>query len=270
MPSLGAQNGATPPDMQQFKLRQDAAEKGAGRSSFINSVGMRMVLIRAGTFMMGSPEGELGRRDNLETQHEVTISRPFYMGAMLVTRDQYEQLMKLQGEDAPVPGNTPVNYVSWFDATRYCELLSEREHRHYHLPTEAQWEYACRAGTTGMFGGTGRIDDMGWFGKDWPTPPIGGQKQPNAWRIYDMHGNLKQWCLDYFRNYSQTPEIDPIGEGGKLKLFTMLRGGDYHLDLAECRSAARAWTEPKDRNRWIGFRVVMDIPEHFPQPNTKP
>jgi serine/threonine protein kinase/formylglycine-generating enzyme required for sulfatase activity len=248
-----------PPDMRQFKDAQDKLRNGGG-APFVNSVGIRMLPIPAGQFTIGSPESELGRMTD-ETQHLVTISRTFYLAVMEVTRDQYLQLMPvIHGEDTPLPGNLPVNYVNWFEAKEFCRRLSEREHRNYHLPTEAQWEYACRAGTRGMFGGTGRIDDMGWFATNWAAPSEGGLKQANAWGLYDMHGNLQEWCLDYQHDYPSTPEIDPVGTDSILKRWVMTRGGDYRSDLTQSRSAKRLAHTPEERQRVIGFRVAMDVP----------
>ncbi|HEV2689171.1 MAG TPA: bifunctional serine/threonine-protein kinase/formylglycine-generating enzyme family protein, partial [Bryobacteraceae bacterium] len=198
---LGGNRPLTQPSMEVRKGQNQA------HAPFINSIGIRLVRIPAGQFMMGSPENELGHSPQ-EVRHPVTISRPFYLGDMEVTRDQYLQLMpEIHGEDTLLPGNLPVNYVNWYEAKDFCQRLSKRENRSYHLPTEAQWEYACRATTTGMFGGTGRIDDMGWFDTDWTAPSVGGLKQPNAWGLYDMHGNLMEWCADYLRNYPTTPEV---------------------------------------------------------------
>src|SRR5206468_9392228 len=113
--------------------------------------------------------------------------------------------------------------------------------------------------TTGMFAGTGRIDDMGWFDTDWAAPSVGGLKQANAWGLFDMHGNLMEWCADYLRNYPATAEVDPVGDGGLLKLFVVARGGDYRTDLALCRSAWRSGHKPSERQRVIGFRVALEI-----------
>jgi formylglycine-generating enzyme required for sulfatase activity len=183
-----------------------------------NSIGMKLVLIPKGTFTMGSPENEAGRIED-EGEHQVTISRDYYLGVYEVTQEQYEQVMGtnpsyFQGDHVaerdPKTGvvkeidssNHPVEQVSWEDAVEFCERLSELPEekaagRVYRLPTEAEWEYACRAGTNTKYSfgdDEGQLGDYAWFeANSGGTHPV-GQKQPNAWGLYDTHGNVFEWC----------------------------------------------------------------------------
>ena len=180
-----------------------------------NSIGMKLVLIPKGTFMMGSPESEKGRYEN-ETEHEVTISKDYYLGVYEVTQAQYEKVMgnnpsHFQGA---IVGNEnadlPVENVPWHDAVEFCKKLSElpeekKAGRVYRLPTEAQWEYACRAGSKTAYSfddEEGLLPVYGWFYRNSSdrTHTV-GLLEPNAWGLYDMHGNVWEWCSDWHEKY---------------------------------------------------------------------
>ena len=235
----------------------------------INSIEIKLVLIPNGTFMMGSPVEEEGRYDN-EVQHKVTISRDYYLGVTEVTQGQYEKVMgtnpsKFQKQVILNKDSSmyPVEKVSWEDAVSFCKRLSELPDektagRVYRLPTEAEWEYACRAEseTAFHFGGSSKLsDDFAWFGNsNKQTHPV-GQKKPNAWGLYDMHGNVFEWCGDWFNEYPKGAVSDPTGpKEGVLRVF---RGGSWEFGAASGRSATRFFTAPFGRGDWIGFRVAL-------------
>ena len=252
-----------------------------------NNVQMRLVLIPAGKFMMGSPATEAGRGSNEGPQHEVTISKPFYMGVFEVTQEQYEQVMGVNPSDFKGAKN-PVENVSWDDAVKFCKKLSARTGKTAQLPTEAQWEYACRAGTTTAFhtgdalkpgqanaafpktsnpGVWDRI--MAWVGKflpqkaaTIPTTPA-GSFPPNGFGLYDMHGNVLEWCSDWCAaSYANLPagqagakNQDPTGpDSGACRV---LRGGCWDFIPQFCRSADRYRFSPDFRYLDFGFRVVV-------------
>ncbi|MBT7254801.1 MAG: SUMF1/EgtB/PvdO family nonheme iron enzyme, partial [Planctomycetaceae bacterium] len=223
------------PDNAEGLRLQDAAEKVAAEKAaaekaailagdpITNTVSMTFNNIPAGTFLMGSPETEPGREDD-ETQHMVTITKSFYMQTTEVTQGQWKALMGTEpwkGEDYVKKGaDYPATYVSWDDAVAYCEKLSEKESVTYRLPTEAEWEYACRAETktTWSFGNDEKaLDDYAWYDKN--TFDVGeryahqvGLKKPNAFGLYDMHGNVFEWCHDYVEeNDISFVEQDPQG-----------------------------------------------------------
>jgi formylglycine-generating enzyme required for sulfatase activity len=235
-----------------------------------NSVGMKLVLIPKGTFMMGSPIEEEGADDD-EEQHQVTISKDYYLGVTEVTQGQYEKVMGtnpshfqkrvIRKSDSSM---YPVESVSWKDAVEFCKKLSElpeekKAGRVYRLPTEAEWEYACRAGskTAYSFGADSRsLGDYAWFGGNsgQQTHPV-GEKKANAWGLYDMHGNVWEWCSDWYGVYPKGSVSDPSGpsEGSG----RVLRGGSWYLGAADCRSAFRIRRGPSLRLNDGGFRVAL-------------
>ena len=245
-----------------------------------NNVKMRLVLIPAGKFMMGSPATEAGRGSDEGPQHEVTISKPFYMGVLEVTQEQYEAVMGVNPSSFKGAKN-PVENVSWDDAVEFCKKLSARTGKTVRLPTEAQWEYACRAGTITAFhtgdalkpgqanadftqpSNPGVLDRiMAWLGmssakKTLQTTPA-GSFSPNGLGLYDMHGNIWEWCSDWYGEdyYANSPKTDPQGpDSGSARV---LRGGGWYFIPRHCRSAFRLGDSPDLRNLLIGFRVAVD------------
>lgn len=230
-----------------------------------NSLGMRFVLLPAGTFIMGA-SSDPARRTNEEPAHEVILTEPFYLAVNPVTQSEYEQVMGanpslFQGRTGG-PSN-PVESVSWEEAVRFCERLSEepdekRARRSYRLPTEAQWEYACRAGTTTpySFGETLAPDQGRFNGRDEGTIAIGSYPA-NLFGLFDMHGNVWEWCADWYDEafYKSAPLRDPSGPAsGK---FRVMRGGSWRNGSDRCRSTYRNALAPYQRDSATGFRVVM-------------
>ncbi|MFI5381460.1 MAG: formylglycine-generating enzyme family protein [Tepidisphaerales bacterium] len=229
-----------------------------------DGLSMRFALIPSGRFLMGSPPSEAGRGDD-ERQHEVLVGRPFYMGITEVTQEQYEVVMRMNPSHSKGPKN-PVETVSWEDATAFCRRFSERSGRKVRLPTEAEWEYACRAGTTTPFytGHTlpremanypaGSIFPSMRKGKsDFKMLPVGSFR-PNHWGLYDMHGNAWEWCDDWAGSASDAHISDP-----RLAL-RVLRGGAWNSFPQGCRSAGRKNYPSVFRSQLIGFRCVLDPP----------
>jgi hypothetical protein len=207
-------------------------------------------LIPAGSFVMGSPEDEEGRYDD-EIQHAVEITQPFLLKTTPVTQGEWLAVMgdnpaHFQGDD-----RRPVEEVSWEDAVRFCEGLTAQTGGMYRLPTEAEWEYACRAGTTGAR--YGDLDAVAWYRDNarGSTQPV-GQKQPNAWGLYDMLGNVDEWCQDWYGNDSSEPQRDP--KGPPSGVHRVIRGGAWNVNAQNCRAPQRAIYSPTNRIFDIGFR----------------
>jgi len=238
--------------------------------SITNTLDMTFNKLPAGTFMMGSPTDEAGRYDN-EHQHKVTISKAFYMQTTQVTQRQWWDLMEtkpwMDKKYVKEGANYPATYVSWNDAVAYCKKLSEKEGKTYRLPTEAEWEYACRAGTetAWSFGDDEKVlGDYAWNRKN--AYDIGekyahqvGLKKPNAFGLYDMHGNVYEWCHDFHGGdyYKQSPAQDP--QGPAQGIWRVLRGGSYSYYSGYSRSAYRRKGVADRRDLYNGFRVVREL-----------
>jgi formylglycine-generating enzyme required for sulfatase activity len=259
-----------------FLLSKAPAPKATIPAKVTNSIGMKLVRIPAGKFIMGSPLAETGRSDD-EQQHGVKISQVLSMGVYPVTQEEYQKVTKVnpsffsaggKGKDDVAGKDTskfPVENVSWHDAVKFCSALSalpaeKAAGRRYRLPTEAEWEYACRAGTTTKYHSGGDEDDLkvvGWYltNGSYGTQEV-GQKQSNAWGLFDMHGNVYQWCSDWYGKgyYGEGDKTDP--EGPKKSNNRVLRGGFWYGSAESCRAAARLGLPPRISRSWIGFRVV--------------
>jgi formylglycine-generating enzyme required for sulfatase activity len=237
--------------------------------SEMNSIGQRLVTIPAGKFLMGSDRGAYDERP----VREVTISRPFQLSATEVTQGQWQAVMGTtpwKGKNYVIEGDDyPATYVSWDDAMEYCRRLSSRPDekksgRVYRLPTEAEWEYACRGGISAeySFGADDRmLGSFGWYeenSKGNPQPV--GKKLPNAFGLFDMHGNVYEWCSDRYESdyYGKAPATDPQGPtSGSDRVY---RGGGWNDEAALCRSAYRRGPDPSSRRYFIGFRVALSSP----------
>ena len=245
----------------------------------IGEVPNDMVRINGGTFTMGSPANE-PERDDDETQHQVTVIS-FYMGKNEVTQKEYQEVMGTNPSDYK-GNNLPVERVSWFDAVDYCNKRSQREGltpvytytisgsgyirtitwncsaNGYRLPTEAEWEYACRAGTATAYNtGAGINNNTGWYdANSGDTPHPVGQKPANAWGLYDMHGNVWEWCWDWYGAYPGGAQTDPVGAAsGSARV---MRGGCWILPAHFARSACRGYIDPDNQFFFLGFRLARN------------
>jgi len=223
--------------------------------------------IPPGVFLMGSPFGE-EERDDEEIQHRVTLTQGFFLGVTPVTQAQWRAVMgsdpsSFKGADRPVES------VSWEECQEFCKLLSQRDGKPYRLPSEAEWEYACRAGTTTpfSFGETLSTDQVNYDGNDpystglkgvfrKQTTPV-GSFPANAWGLFDMHGNVWEWCQDWYGPYPESDIKDPQGpNSGESRV---LRGGSWYSGAEHCRAASRNWSVPGYRGNYIGFRVCFRL-----------
>jgi len=262
-----------------------------------NSIGMKLVRIEPGEFLMGSPANEPDRGDD-ETQHRVRLTKAFFLGTTEVTQAQWRAVMgttlrqqrDLGDKNFPLSGegdDYPMYYVSWEEAVEFCRKLSGKEGKRYRLPTEAEWEYACRAGSVFAYcfgDNRAQLGSYAWFGDNsgngsldsrriWDadqanyakrltdngcqTRPVGGKKA-NDWGLSDMHGNVWEWCADWKGDYPKGESIDP--KGANEDTGRVLRGGSWYDNPQFCRSASRYGHAPGNRYTLIGFRVSLDSP----------
>ena len=223
-------------------------------------VTLKLVLIPAGKFLMGSPPEEAGRSEDEGPQRIVNISKPFYMGLHEVTQGQYAVIMgnnPSRFKDAA----RPVEMVSWQDAVEFCQKLAQRTGKKVVLPTEAQWEYACRAGSKTRFSFGNEEKQLAAYARygqsgEAGTVPV-GLGRPNPWGLYDMHGNVTEWCSDWYTgSYGNASSMDPAGpSAGQSRV---IRGGCWGNPAGDCRSASRKGFAPESRNPYRGFRIAVD------------
>ena len=256
-------------DLAKIKV----AEPTSPQKTITNSIGMKFMLIPAGSFTMGSqisPEevykrygGDASWYKDEHPQHKVTISKAFYMQSNEVTQGQWKEIMGANPSDFKDCGeNCPVENVSWDDAQRFIRRLNEKEGgKKYRLPTEAEWEYACRSGTTTVFsfGDDGeKLDGYGWYSRNsnGRTHPVATLKS-NSWGLYDMHGNVWEWRQDWYGAYPSSSVVDPTGPSDGER--RVLRGGSWGSDLPDARCADRAGSDPLYRYGSIGVRCVRTL-----------
>ena len=260
-----------------FAKKNSAVPLHVKGGSFTNSLGMVFNEIPAGTFIMGSKMDELERNED-EILHKVTLTKQFYMQTTEVTQGQWKAIIKSNPSSYKECGNDcPVETVSWNDIQTFINKLNKRGEGIYRLPTEAEWEYAVRAGTTTAFNtdnciygayenfspdseNNSSLDDSLFncsFGVYHGTPLPVASLKPNAWGLYDMHGNVSEWVNDEYGRYPSTHVVDPTGpSSGKNKV---VRGGNYGSHVGQCRSAFRRQESPDYKIFAIGFRLVREI-----------
>jgi formylglycine-generating enzyme required for sulfatase activity len=240
------------------------------RREWTNSIGMKLVRIEPGVYLMGSPESDKEASDDEKPQHRVLISKAFYLGAHEVTQGQYQAVMGNNPSTFKGSDDLPAETVSWLDAVAFCNKLSEHENRTpcylvtgdqvingngYRLPTEAEWEYACRYPFSD---GQTSLGEHAWYdaNSERKTHPV-GQKRPNAWGLYDMLGNVWEWTGDWYdkKYYSSSPPTDP--RGAAKGSFRVSRGDCWFDDASDCRPASRKWGVAGLRDSVLGFRVAV-------------
>jgi formylglycine-generating enzyme required for sulfatase activity len=240
-------------------------------STFTNRIGMEFVLIPAGTFMMGTPVDQLDAiagedasyRDLIEheaPQHQIVISQPFCLGKYPVTQAQWQTVMETNPSEIK-GANRPVENVSWADAQAFMQKLNDLEgdSRHYRLPTEAEWEYACRAGSNTLYyfgDDESQLGEYAWYGGslDGHPQPV-GQREPNTWGLHDMLGNVWEWCRDWYDKsyYQKSTAVDPQGPDAGAN--RVIRGGVWASPAQHVRAAFRGWRSPGG-HQGVGFRCA--------------
>ena len=240
-----------PSDPRMAGLREKvAAMPGLKKTESVDlggGAGIELVLIRPGSFMMGSDSG------GEKPVHKVILTQSFYLGKFEVTQEQWQAVMGSNPSNFKGP-KLPVENVSWDDCQSFLAELQVKTGRKFMLPTEAQWEYACRAGTTGDY--AGNLDAMAWYSENSgnTTHPV-GQTRANAWGLYDMHGNVLEWCADRYSDYPSDAVSDPAGPSSGS--FRVYRGGSWYDPADFCRSACRNWRIPGGRNYCLGLRLAL-------------
>ena len=255
---------------ESIKVSSTALPPDPGSPLVIEALKLELMPIPAGSFSMGSSVQEQDRADDEGPQTIVTITKPFWLSRTEVTQEQWKAVMgnnpsNFKGKDLPV------EKISWEDAIAFCEKLNRDLENtlpagyRYSLPTEAQWEYACRAeSTTRFYFGDDpeydQLDKYAWYaGNSSDKTHAVGTKLPNRWDLYDMHGNVWEWCMDWYGEYKGGSTSDPRGaDSGE---YRVLRGGGWHFDGLDCRAADRNWSFSYGAFSLAGFRVgVCPIP----------
>jgi formylglycine-generating enzyme required for sulfatase activity len=215
--------------------------------SVTNSIGMKLVRIPAGSFLIGDSPARM-RQPGDEPLRKVQIARPYFLSVTEVTREQYRTLMGLAPDGSKQYALLPVDNVSWTDAVEFCKNLSKHEGTSYRLPTEVEWEYACRAGSESVYGRTGNLDDVAWYSSNSGMKLHAvATKAPNTWGIYDMQGNVAEWCEDIF-----LPVVSSLPQ------WRVVRGGSAMDGPNNCRTIDRKGVDPRYGWPGLGFRVALD------------
>jgi formylglycine-generating enzyme required for sulfatase activity len=265
---LKDQNGPEP----EVRLTGEAARtvttpQGIYYSPVFNSQEMSLVYIPSGSFVMGSPEDEPGRNHD-EKQYEVTLNRGFYLQSTPVTQRQWQSVTGDNPTSSSAGGDYPVENVSWHECQVFIQKLNLLGEGVYRLPTEAEWEYACRAGGAAALGDRELtalfceydpfIDAVAWYcgNSDKHSHPV-ALKNPNPWDLYDMHGNVMEWCQDWYGEYPAGAATDPAGPPAGVG--KVIRGGSWFNSAKNCRAACRAKRAPTSRSPYLGLRLVKEL-----------
>lgn len=260
-----------PPSEHEVRLTGEAARtfttpQGLYYSPVVNSLEMAFAYIPPGSFVMGSPEVEPGRGHD-ERQFAVTLSRGFYLQTTPVTQKQWQAVMGDKPDIAPAGGHHPVENVSWHDCQAFIQKLNLLGEGIYRLPSEAEWEYACRAGGTAALGDqqvTAQfceydpiLDTAAWYcgNSDRQSHPV-ALKDANAWDLHDMHGNVMEWCQDWYGEYPDGAATDPAGP--QAGVGRVIRGGSWFSSAKNCRAAFRSKWVPNSRSNYLGLRLVKE------------
>jgi len=244
---------AWPFDAKEARLRQAAYARSTGLPSEYavdlgRGIKLELVLIPPGVFQMGSPADENGR-DSDEAQRRVTVRQGFYLGKYPVTQYQWEAVLGCNPSKFKGPHH-PVDQARWEDCQTLCGKLGAG----FRLPAELEWEYACRAGTSGAF--AGGLNDLAWHdGNSGGVSHAVGRRKPNAWGLHDMHGNVWEWCADWYHHDPGRATVEPGGHGSKR--CRVIRGGSWISAARDCRSAERNGRMPGNRNDDLGCRIVF-------------
>ncbi len=228
-----------------------------------NSAGMELCRIDPGEFVMGSAESEKGREDDESPQRTVRITRAFYLGGTEVTQAQWADVMETRpwedNKNIEKGETLPAVLIRWSDAVQFCRKLSEREGKTYRLPTEAEWEYACRAGAaTEFYWGVGFDPEFAWSSKNAKGLQPVATRWPNARGLFDMGGNVWEWCRDWHGPYDADGGEDPVGPASGER--RVIRSGSYSNSMWDCRSGERGAVPPDVSFGASGFRVLLEIP----------
>jgi formylglycine-generating enzyme required for sulfatase activity len=233
--------------------------------SYTNSLGIEFILVPAGEFMMGAVPQDKEADDDEKPQHKVRITKPFYMGKYPVTQEEWEKLMGNNPSEFKKAGKrAPVETVSWNDCQEFIKKLNQKEGKTYRLPTEAEWEYSARGGVSGgstiyTYGDdVSKLGDYAWYdGNSGNTTHPVGQKKPNSLGLYDMMGNVREWCGDWYDEeyYKNSPSSDP--KGADKGEYRVLRGGSWRINAGNSRLSLRGNDYPDSRYDLNGFRLVL-------------
>ncbi len=239
---------------QSFETKEDTITSKTKIFELVEGVTIRMIWVEPGTFMMGSPNDELGRTSERETQYKVIISKGYWLAETELTQLQWERIMK-DNPSFNKGANLPVDQVSYTDIEKFLVKINSKN-KQFRLPTEAEWEYACRAGSQKAYA-TNNIDEMVWHsGNSGRQPHPVAQKKANAWGFYDMQGNILEWCSNWYLENFTNDSLDPKGPNkGK---YRVQRGGQFTGRTKHTRVADRQRALPGDRDFYVGFRLAHD------------
>ncbi|CAK8718780.1 MAG: Formylglycine-generating enzyme, required for sulfatase activity, contains SUMF1/FGE domain [Candidatus Electronema aureum] len=248
----------------EMKAEEEAATRKQGDITVDDFTGMKLAYVPGGCFNMGSPPNEEGRGEDEGPVHKVCVDS-FWMGQFEVTQGQWEKIMGANPSKFKKGGNYPVENVSWNDAQGFVKKLNSRTGKNYRLPTEAEWEYACRADGSGKYCGGDEIDAVAWHAKNsGKATHVAGGKEANALGLHDMSGNVYEWCADWYDSgyYASSPKDNPQGPETasfepETASFRVFRGGDWRG--LHGRAAGRGGSTPEFRSDFLGFRLALPV-----------